>query len=222
MVFRNKGSPDEERIKKGVLKIKKPSSVRTQSKKLAGEGVVLAADWEKKREGIMKEASLAKFKQHTNLRHLLLNTKDAPLIAFMGDGKYSPCFCSVFCLPKEPKDVYWGAGKKDGGENRYGKLLMEIRAELKKLSAEKGEVIPPPDQVQQPDSAAGKKKRKAEDSAEKKKTTKKKKGEKEEADGGTEKKKRGRKSADGKKTLKGKYCRYVVKALTPLPLHTHS
>jgi len=72
----------------------------------------LREDWESVKEPIMREALLAKFTQHDDLRAQLLATGNAQLIEHTSN------------------DAYWGDGGDGSGKNRLGQLLMELRAEL--------------------------------------------------------------------------------------------
>ena len=74
----------------------------------------LRPDWEAAKDDVMREALRAKFTQHARLRSLLLETGDAELIEH------------------STKDSYWADAGDGTGENRLGKLLMELRAELRK------------------------------------------------------------------------------------------
>ena len=76
----------------------------------------LRKDWERAKDDIMREALQAKFTQHPSLRSLLLATGDAELIEHT------------------TRDRYWADGGDGTGENRLGKLLMELRAELRRMS----------------------------------------------------------------------------------------
>lgn len=62
---------------------------------------------------VMKIALKAKFTQHQDLQEQLLCTDDAELIEYA------------------PWDEYWGSGKNGNGRNMLGKLLMELRDELR-------------------------------------------------------------------------------------------
>lgn len=73
----------------------------------------LRKDWESVKDGIMREAVLAKFTQHDDLRAVLLATGDATL------------------KENSPTDSYWGTGSHGGGKNRLGRILMSVRAELR-------------------------------------------------------------------------------------------
>jgi ribA/ribD-fused uncharacterized protein len=73
----------------------------------------LRLDWEEVKVVIMKEALVAKFTQHKDLREILLKTEDALLVEHTH------------------KDKFWGDGGHGHGKNMLGKLLMEVREELK-------------------------------------------------------------------------------------------
>jgi len=83
-----------------------------------------AAEWDSKKENVMRAILKAKFTQNPTLRTLLLDTGDAIL------------------AEANPRDKYWGIGTsstttiaknpdKWKGENKLGKLLMELRSELR-------------------------------------------------------------------------------------------
>ena len=75
--------------------------------------VKLRPDWESVKEGIMRDALVAKFTQHPELTKILLNTNDAILIEHTTN------------------DSYWGDGGNGKGKNRLGQLLMSVREELR-------------------------------------------------------------------------------------------
>ena len=76
-------------------------------------GRTLRADWEAVKDETMLCALRAKFTQHENLRAKLLETGDAELIEHTEN------------------DRYWADGGDGSGLNRLGKLLMQIRSELR-------------------------------------------------------------------------------------------
>jgi hypothetical protein len=76
----------------------------------------LRADWETVKDDIMREALRAKFSQQTEARDLLLGTGDALIVE------------------RTKKDRYWGDGGDGSGLNRLGRLLMEVREELRGVS----------------------------------------------------------------------------------------
>jgi ribA/ribD-fused uncharacterized protein len=77
-----------------------------------GRSVALRPDWEDVKLSIMKELLQAKFRDASQFRDLLLATGDAELIEGWGDR-------------------FWGVCG-GVGENHLGRLLMEVREELRK------------------------------------------------------------------------------------------
>ncbi len=73
----------------------------------------LRRDWESAKVGVMREALVAKFTQHEELRELLLATGDAKLVE------------------RTENDAYWGDGGDGSGKNMLGRLLMQVRDELR-------------------------------------------------------------------------------------------
>ncbi|XZE36353.1 NADAR family protein [Pirellulaceae bacterium SH501] len=73
----------------------------------------LRSDWEAVKNDIMRRAIHAKFTQHEQLRHLLINTGDAVLVEHTKN------------------DSYWGDGGDGTGMNMLGQMLMETRDQLR-------------------------------------------------------------------------------------------
>jgi hypothetical protein len=71
----------------------------------------------KKREEAMYRAVLAKFQQHPKLREKLLGTGD------------------LLIRDMSPQDNFWGVGRSGKGQNKLGRILMKIRAELQRGDA---------------------------------------------------------------------------------------
>jgi ribA/ribD-fused uncharacterized protein len=71
------------------------------------------SDWKEVKLGIMRRADEAKFTQHPDVATLLLATGDAELVE---DSPYDP---------------YWGIGADGKGSNWAGRVLMEIRTNLR-------------------------------------------------------------------------------------------
>ena len=69
------------------------------------------ADWDEVKVSIMKQILMAKVEQHEYVRRKLLATGDRELIE------------------DSWRDSFWGWGPDRKGQNRLGKLWMEIRAE---------------------------------------------------------------------------------------------
>lgn len=75
--------------------------------------VPLRSDWEDIKLNVMRAALRKKFSTHPELRELLLGTGDEELVE------------------DAPGDYFWGCGKDGSGQNWLGKLLMEVREELR-------------------------------------------------------------------------------------------
>jgi N-glycosidase YbiA len=75
----------------------------------------LRPDWEEVKDDIMRQALRAKFTQHPEIQKILLETGHKELIE------------------NTTKDHYWGCGSTGMGKNMLGKLLMELRDELRTL-----------------------------------------------------------------------------------------
>jgi ribA/ribD-fused uncharacterized protein len=73
----------------------------------------LRSDWEQVKDSIMKEAVVAKVQQHPEVLKKLMETGDEEIIE------------------DSPIDYYWGCGADGTGKNVLGKILMEVREELK-------------------------------------------------------------------------------------------
>lgn len=82
----------------------------------------LREDWEVVKDDVMRKVVNAKFTQHRDLRKMLLDTGDEYLI----EASF--------------RDAYWGWGKDKKGKNMLGRILMEVREELKEVEATLGQV----------------------------------------------------------------------------------
>ena len=84
--------------------------------KRLGRSVKLRPDWEQVKDDVMRKVIRAKFTQHDDLKQKLLATGDAVLEE--GNTWH---------------DLYWGVDANTRqGKNTLGKILMEIRDELRK------------------------------------------------------------------------------------------
>ncbi|MCL1830977.1 MAG: NADAR family protein [Oscillospiraceae bacterium] len=72
----------------------------------------LRPDWASIKEEIMKEAVLAKFRTHLDIRQILLSTGTQEIVE------------------ASPIDYYWGCGADRTGKNALGLVLMEVRSIL--------------------------------------------------------------------------------------------
>ena len=73
----------------------------------------IRTDWDQVKCQIMYEAVLQKFSKHLDIQHILLATG------------------SVEIIEDSPRDYYWGCGEDNTGENHLGKILMQVRAEIR-------------------------------------------------------------------------------------------
>mgnify|MGYP001561045895 CR=1 FL=1 len=73
----------------------------------------LRADWNAVKDDLMRAAVRAKFEQHADIRAILLATGDATIVEHTGN------------------DAYWGDGGDGSGRNMLGKILMEVRTQLR-------------------------------------------------------------------------------------------
>ena len=73
----------------------------------------LRRDWSAVRDDAMRRALAAKFAAYPELQELLLGTGAEELIE------------------KTTSDYYWGCGTEGTGQNRLGRLLMELRETLR-------------------------------------------------------------------------------------------
>ncbi|RMH21682.1 MAG: NADAR family protein [Acidobacteria bacterium] len=103
------GTSHEEEVRKA----KSPSEAARigRNRKLP-----LRKDWEQVKDNVMREALMAKFTQHDELREHLLATGSAKLIEHTRN------------------DRYWGDGGDGSGKNMLGLLLMETREKLRGAS----------------------------------------------------------------------------------------
>lgn len=81
--------------------------------KRRSRAINLRDNWNHVKVSIMKEIVLEFFKQHNDLRDILMSTDDAELIEGNDWG-----------------DVFWGVCNEEG-ENHLGKILMEVRDMLR-------------------------------------------------------------------------------------------
>ena len=73
----------------------------------------LRADWEDVKDGLMHRVVGAKFRTHPALADLLLATGDRMIVE------------------NAPMDAYWGCGPDGLGQNKLGRILMQVRSEIR-------------------------------------------------------------------------------------------
>lgn len=100
------GTPHEEAVR--LAKTPKEAAAMGRDRKRP-----LRADWEEVKDDVMREAVRQKFRTHQDIQQILLSTGDEEIIE------------------NAPGDYYWGIGANGSGKNMLGKILMEIRAELR-------------------------------------------------------------------------------------------
>jgi len=88
-------------------------ATKANDTRLIGQKVTMRPDWDEVKYEAMKVVLTAKFLQHHDLRKQLMDTGTEELIE------------------DSPVDYYWGCGADGTGKNMLGKLLMELREELK-------------------------------------------------------------------------------------------
>lgn len=74
----------------------------------------MRSDWDEVKYGVMKYVVKLKFDQYNSFRDLLLSTTGE-------------------IIEDSPIDYIWGCGKDGTGKNWLGKILMEVREELKNV-----------------------------------------------------------------------------------------
>ena len=73
----------------------------------------LRGDWDSVKDDIMREVVRAKFEQYAELKAVLLGTGDAIIVEHTEN------------------DSYWGDGGDGSGKNMLGRILMEVRKQLR-------------------------------------------------------------------------------------------
>ena len=79
-------------------------------------GRPLRPDWGAVKDDVMREAVRAMFRQYSELRTALLSTGDAIIVEHTEN------------------DSYWGDGGDGSGRNMRGRILVEVREELRSTS----------------------------------------------------------------------------------------
>ncbi|MCR9119248.1 MAG: NADAR family protein [bacterium] len=109
MKFKDKA--DQEKIRKAHSPMQAARMGRDRKR-------TLRRDWESAKVNVMREAVMAKFSQHVDLRELLLATGEAKIIEHATN------------------DDYWGDGGDGRGQNMLGRILMDVRAKLREEQGE--------------------------------------------------------------------------------------
>lgn len=96
------------------------STLNPSQAKKAGRKLDLREDWEEVKNQVMYDICYAKFSSNTHLKLLLMTTKDEELVEgnWWHDNYWGDCSCD------KCKDII--------GRNELGRILMQIRDNLKK------------------------------------------------------------------------------------------
>ncbi len=100
----------DETIRQQIAMAGSPDQAFALSRQFASQ---VRPDWLRDRVAVMEKVVAEKFKQHSSLAFQLLETKNAQLVE------------------QSSKDNFWGDGGDGHGQNRLGKLLMDLRESLK-------------------------------------------------------------------------------------------
>jgi ribA/ribD-fused uncharacterized protein len=100
------GDPHADRIRL----VKSPMEAKTLGN---DRHAPLRPDWEQVKDDVMRRAVRAKFQTHADIRAVLLGTGDRRIVE------------------NAKNDYYWGIGADGSGKNMLGRILMEVRAELR-------------------------------------------------------------------------------------------
>ena len=100
------GTEHETAIRKAKTPMNAARMGRDRSKRLR-------RDWDRVKDSIMRDAVWAKFTQHPDIAMALVLTAPAKLVEHTAN------------------DSYWGDGSDGSGRNMLGRILMDIREQLK-------------------------------------------------------------------------------------------
>ena len=97
-------------LQREIRKAAKPPIAKSLAEKHKAE---MRPDWDAIKDEVMYRAVKCKFARHPQLYALLMAT---------GEEEIAEC---------APHDYYWGVGRDGTGQNRLGKIIERIRAELR-------------------------------------------------------------------------------------------
>jgi len=100
-----------------VLKVMDAPSPMEAAKIGRDRNNTIRDDWESIKLDVMREVVHAKFTQHASLKKLLLSTGNEDIVE------------------ASPYDSFWGEGSDGSGTNHLGKVLMEVREQIRQESS---------------------------------------------------------------------------------------
>ncbi len=100
----------DPQLRKAIRKAAKPVIAKNLADK---NKAAIRPDWDAVKDAVMYRAVKRKFELHPQLRALLLATGEEDIVE------------------SAPTDYYWGVGREGTGQNRLGKIIERIRAELR-------------------------------------------------------------------------------------------
>jgi ribA/ribD-fused uncharacterized protein len=99
----------DPQLRKLIRKAAKPVIAKNLADK---NKAAIRPDWDAVKDEVMYRAVKRKFELHPQLREMLLATGAEDIVE------------------SAPTDYYWGVGREGTGQNRLGKIIERIRAEL--------------------------------------------------------------------------------------------
>jgi ribA/ribD-fused uncharacterized protein len=100
----------DEELRQKIRKAEKPIIAKKLAEKHRAN---IRPDWDAVKDDVMYRAVKCKFEAHAELRDLLLATGQEDIVE------------------AAPTDYYWGVGREGTGQNKLGKIIERIRAELR-------------------------------------------------------------------------------------------
>jgi ribA/ribD-fused uncharacterized protein len=97
-------------LRKEIRKAEKPPIAKSLADK---NKAAIRPDWDQVKDEVMYRGVRRKFELHPELKAMLLATGDEDLVE------------------SAPTDTYWGVGRDGTGQNKLGKIIARIRAELR-------------------------------------------------------------------------------------------
>jgi ribA/ribD-fused uncharacterized protein len=100
----------DDELRRKIRQATKPIIAKSLADK---HRAAIRPDWDAVKDEVMYRAVRRKFELHPELRELLLATGQEDI------------------AETAPNDDYWGIGREGTGQNRLGKIITRIRAELR-------------------------------------------------------------------------------------------